>query len=367
MLVAMQIGLVRRGFSATGGAENYLRRFAAALAAAGHQPVLITDRPWPPEFVGSYPGHILPAPSPLGFARRVERARADWGLDLLFSLERLLACDCYRAGDGVHRAWLGYRAAGGSTLAAWWRALRPAHRQLLALERQVFAPAHTRAVIVNSQLVAGEITGHFGYPADRIHLVRNGVPAAPDEPAVARLRASCRARLEIDPHRLVVLLAGSGWARKGLRHALRAIADSRVAAPLLLVAGRGNPPAAYRRSPRLRFLGPVKDMAALYAAADLFLLPTLYDPFSNASLEALSFGLPLITTRRNGAAELVAPGVHGEVIERPDDHQALARAIEAWAPPDRRHAARATIRAMAAPFTPAANVAGTLAILNSLA
>ena len=89
-------------------------------------------------------------------------------------------------------------------------------------------------------------------------------------------------------------------------------------------AGRGNPRPYLKRMPpgaagRVRFLGPVSDMAACYAAADVFVAPTLYDPFSNACLEALAAGLPVLTTPANGFSEILTPGRDGEVIASPAD------------------------------------------------
>ncbi len=126
----------------------------------------------------------------------------------------------------------------------------------------------------------------------------------------------------------MVLFAGSGWERKGLRFAIEGVNRTQEAA--LLVAGAGK-----RRglpaSPRTRFLGPVREMRELMASADLFLLPTIYDPFSNASLEAMAAGLPVITTGANGFAEIMRPGEDGEVLATPADIDGIAAAIAKWA------------------------------------
>ena len=107
-------------------------------------------------------------------------------------------------------------------------------------------------------------------------------------------------------------------------------------------------------------------MRALLAAADVFILPTLYDPFSNACLEALAAGLPVVTTADNGFAEILTPGADGEVVPHAADVDALAAALRAWADPTRRAAARETIRAKAARFTIEENLARTLAVLESV-
>lgn len=153
--------------------------------------------------------------------------------------------------------------------------------------------------------------------------------------------------------------------RKGLGTAIRAVNEAALWKPTLLVSGRGNPRAC-PRSTRTRFLGADQDVRALYAAADVFVLPTLYDPFSNACLEAMSFGLPVITTRDNGFSEILAPGEEGEILEDPADPRALALAIERWAPPDKRAAARERIAQKAAHYSIDANLRTTLEVIGSV-
>ena len=68
-------------------------------------------------------------------------------------------------------------------------------------------------------------------------------------------------------------------------------------------------------------------MAPLYAAADVLAHPTWYDPCSRVVLEALCHGLPVVTTRFNGAAEVVGDGRNGVVIDSPRDVSALAAAM----------------------------------------
>jgi UDP-glucose:(heptosyl)LPS alpha-1,3-glucosyltransferase len=105
-------------------------------------------------------------------------------------------------------------------------------------------------------------------------------------------------------------------------------------------------------------------MARYLAAADAFMLPTLYEPFSNACLEALAAGLPVITTRYNGFAEIIEPGVDGEVIDNPRDVTAFVRAIEAWRDPARRTTARPRLAELGARYNIEANVRQTLGIIT---
>jgi UDP-glucose:(heptosyl)LPS alpha-1,3-glucosyltransferase len=77
------------------------------------------------------------------------------------------------------------------------------------------------------------------------------------------------------------------------------------------------------------FWGPERKIEELYSISDLFVLPTIYDPFSNATLEAMASGLAVITTAFNGASEIIEEDVHGYVIDDPKGHDALALKIQA--------------------------------------
>jgi UDP-glucose:(heptosyl)LPS alpha-1,3-glucosyltransferase len=355
----MQIALVRRGYARTGGAEIYLRRFAEAAVAAGHECVLFSEQ-WPRV---AWPfAHVqVRSASPQQFADALAATRAGEKCDFLFSFERIHTCDAYRAGDGVHAAWLERRARFEPPWKPWLRRFSAKHREILALEKGLFSPDGARLVIANSRLVQAEIVQHFGYPAERIHVVHNGVPPF-DPPAGAR--AEIRRELGLGEDAFVVLFTGSGWERKGLRFAIQAMNAARLGHATLLVAGRGHRH-GLPRSGRVRFLGPVKDVPRYLAAADAFILPTLYEPFSNACLEALAAGLPVITTAHNGFAEVIEAGVEGEVIAQPDDIPALAAVLEKWSDPARREAVRPRLLALGARHSITENVRQTLAIIES--
>ncbi len=163
---------------------------------------------------------------------------------------------------------------------------------------------------------------------------------------------------------IALLFAGSGWERKGLKYVIQAISRISNRNVRLLVAGTGKKPIFCPDN--VKFLGPVAEMESLYVASDLLVLPTVYDPFSNACLEALSYGTPVITTVTNGFAEIIEPNVHGEVIGRADDVEALQEAIEKWIDPDRRESAREECAERARDFGMEKNVEQTLKVLGDL-
>jgi UDP-glucose:(heptosyl)LPS alpha-1,3-glucosyltransferase len=351
----MKIGFVRRGHSSTGGAEAYLIRLASSLRGVGQETTLITTSDWPAE---RWPfGEILrlPGKSPQEFVAAFHSTRT--GCDIHFSLERVPGCDVYRAGDGVHAAWLARR----DVFEPFWkkatRWLNRKHAAILKLESRVFDPANTRLVIANSRMIRDEILSRFSFPPDRVRVVYNGIHPITDLP----LRDEARRRFGIDPDTFCALFLGTGWERKGLSTAIQAMGMLDDAT--LLVAGRG--PADLYPSSKARFLGPVSDIAALFAAADVLTLPTWYDPFSNACLEALAAGLPVITTHANGFSEILTPDIHGSIVP-PGDPLALAEALEYWRDAARRAEARPECLKMAGAFSMERNAQETLEILVEL-
>ncbi|TAK42238.1 MAG: glycosyltransferase family 1 protein [Betaproteobacteria bacterium] len=340
----MRIALVRQRYNPYGGAERFVERALAALERAGAEVTLITRR-W-----NAAPGRRVLIVDPpylgslwrdAGFARA---ARAAWQrerFDLVQSHERIPGCAVYRAGDGVHRQWLEYRVAAASPLERLAIGANPYHRYVCEAERRLFAHPSLRAVICNSHLVRADIQRHFGLPQEKLPVIYNGVDLEHFRPAAATGERGGGARF---------LFVGSGFARKGLDTALHALAL--VPQAQLVVAGRDREAPRFaalaRRlgvAGRVQLLGGVEDVRPLYAAADCFILPTLYDPFPNAALEALAMGVPIIVSRRCGAAELLREGENGWLCE-PADAPGLAalmrRAAERAHDRDLKTAARAS-------------------------
>jgi len=368
----LRVAFVRRGYSPTGGAEAYLKRLACGVIEAEHEVQLIATNEWPED---QWPfGTItrLRAESVIGFADELEQIRPQLDCDALLSLERVWSCDVYRAGDGVHRAWLQRRRKFELPLKQFARALNRKHRDLLHLEESLFAGRKAGRVIVASQMVKKEIVDLYGYPADRIGIVHNGVPLGKFR-FDSELREKSRENLKLKPDQIVLLFAGSGWERKGLLFAIQAMALCKNRKMRLLVAGRGN--AALYKTKRLRFwhedpvrfLGEVADIVRVYAAADIFILPTIYDPFSNACLEALACGLPVITTGSNGFSEIIEDSVHGSIVGQPGNLIGLRDAIRFWSDPSRRAAARSANIERASQLDISRNVEQTLEILTRVA
>lgn len=325
----MKLALIRRRFTSTGGAELYVQRLLGGLVQRGHEVHLLTEE-WDQAPLGVNVS-LLPikasrAARPLAFADRLQAFLEERSYDCVFSLERTLRQDVYRAGDGVHRAWLDRRRA----FAPWWR--RPFlgrgvfHRNMVRLEAATFNPANTRRVIVNSEMVRREIRERFDFPAERIHLVRNGVETKRFQ---SGNRTGTRERLGVREDDFLLLFVGSGWERKGLKYlieAMRQLAGQRIR---LLVVGKGSPPG--QPPSNVIFAGSLAAVEDAYAAADLFVFLPIYEPSANVCFEALAAGLPVVTSSQNGAGEILVENLTGSVVQRPDDVGAVLKAIRFWA------------------------------------
>ena len=371
-LLAPRVALVRSRYDPAGGAERFLRAAMDALRAEGASLTIVT-REWPRHDGSAVivnPFHVGRLWRDWSFARAACRTLAARHFDLVQSHERIPCCDIYRAGDGVHAQWLEERARVQSLLAAWATRNNPHHRYVLAAERALFASPRLRAVICNSEMVRREVFDRFRTPPERLVLIRNAVDATTFHPGLRdESRDGVRQQLGLPRDALVVTHVGSGFERKGVATLLDAIARTRAACAI--VVGRDKDARRYvARAARLgiadrvRFVGAVSDVRPYYAAADAFMLASLYDPQPNAALEAMACGLPVLTTPKCGAAELLVEGESGHIRDALDA-AGFAAALESLDAPRARAMGEAA-RAAVAPYTPAAMAREYLALYERL-
>jgi UDP-glucose:(heptosyl)LPS alpha-1,3-glucosyltransferase len=187
-------------------------------------------------------------------------------------------------------------------------------------------------------MVKEQIRRYYGTPESKIAVAYNGVDLNKYSPGNrSAWRAGTRHNLGIGKRDKLLLFVGSGFRRKGLEtliqslpEAIKALQGERL---VTLVIGKGDNSDYLQMAKRLGvedhilFLGPQSGIERFYSSADAFVLPTLYDPFSNACLEAMASGLPVITTGNNGAAEIIEEGKEGFVMASINDPSELAGKI----------------------------------------
>jgi UDP-glucose:(heptosyl)LPS alpha-1,3-glucosyltransferase len=370
----MRIALIRSRYNPYGGAERFVARAISALQKKGAAVTLIA-REWRDDsasqdgvtFRRCNPFYLGKVWREHSFAQGVRRILEQEKFDLVQSHERIAGCDIYRAGDGVHAEWLRQRARVQNAAERMAVALSPYHRYVLAAERRMFEHPRLRAVICNSAMVRDEIRARFNIEADKLHVIYNGVDTGWFHPCLAAThRTAVRDQLHIPHEAPLFLFVGSGFERKGVAVLIEALL--KIQGAYALVVGADKQLARYRAiaSPRVLFLGGQSDVRPYYGAADAFVLPTLYDPQPNAALEALACGLPLVTSSKCGAAELVKEGVSGFVRDALDV-AGFAEAMRSSIDPSRNPALRLAAREVAEPLTLDAMASRLLALYGSLA
>jgi len=191
------------------------------------------------------------------------------------------------------------------------------------------------AIVANSRASLVELEGREGCDPARLGLIYNGVVAAATRPA--RARAEVRRALGLPDAAFVAITVANLNAYKGHADLLAALGlvQSRLPAPwcLLAVGGDFGIQAALEAQARalgiganVRFLGARADVADLLGAADLGLLCSHQEGFSNAVIEKMAAGLAVIVTDVGGNPEAVRQGIDGLVIP-PRDPRKLADAI----------------------------------------
>jgi UDP-glucose:(heptosyl)LPS alpha-1,3-glucosyltransferase len=171
----------------------------------------------------------------------------------------------------------------------------------------------------------------YGVPGHLLHVVPHGYDSATFSPARrAARRESARAELGVAADDVVVLMVANEWHRKGLGVLLEAVAAAGDPRLRIDLVGAKAPddyrPLAHRLglTDRLHWHGPTPDVARFHAAADVFALPTTYEPFGLVIIEAMGSGLPVITPRLAGAAEAITDGVDGLLLDDPRDTAQLS-------------------------------------------
>ena len=219
-------------------------------------------------------------------------------------------------------------------LAAWPQLIhrRLYYRLIEALEGRIY-PRRDLALAVVSHKVAADL-GHYYGRTSGISVIYNGLDPERFSPQRrASLRAAARSAVGLGERDFALLLIGNDWKNKGLLCLLQAAGQAADPRLKILVAGRDNPapfaPVIERQglAGRVSFLPPRPDVEFFYAAADAYVGPSLEDAFAQPPAESMACGLPVITSRNNGGAEIITHGQNGFILEDPADFASLAKWI----------------------------------------
>jgi len=369
----MKIALVNKKFSLThGGLERFSVNLAAALSREGHSVCAVgleaEDLPQIVDFVRVQPKKHLSFLQVIAAARAFQAALVDQRCDIVYALTRILQADMVRLGDGVHRHWMRIRYP--MAVERWLNYLvNPAHLANLFLETRLYRGGHFRRIVTNSRLCKEQVQCYYGVAPALVEVIYNGVDHRVFSPkAVQPFRTEVRRKFGLSDGEILLLHVSNNWKRKGLEVILQAVASlcAKGHHVHVLVVGRGPEKQFVQKAQalgigsQLHIAGPTREVQRYYGAADLFVLPTMYDPFSNVCLEAMACGLPVITTAENGAAELVREGKNGYVQKNPQNAEELADLLLPCIDRGHREAMGRVALQTALPFTPERNMKQTL-------
>lgn len=343
----MDIGLCYESVvPARGGAETYVADLARRLARDGHRVHLYAGRWDATALPAATHFHRLEVPAgprflrPWRFGSACEQALATAHHDVTIGFDKTWGQDVLYPQGGLHAASAAHNLRKFAHGYERWAAaagkwLSPAAWSFARLERRQYLGPRRPLVVVNSRMVRGHFEQYLGVAPESVRVVPSAIDpgrfAADDRP---KRRHDERTRWGVDPNVPVGLFVGTNYRLKGLAPLLRAAAlVPRGQSFRLAVAGSPRE-GRYRRlarslgiADRVVFLGHRADPKDLYFAADFLVHPTFYDPCSLVVLEALACGLPVVTTRYNGAAELFRQPDEGLVVDDPHDAPALAAAV----------------------------------------
>ena len=324
----LRIALLKNSFHGAGGLEKYCARLCRALQQRGHSVTILSTAAHKDLPVVQVCRRLSPsALNLIWFDLHCRRYLQSHPQDVIFGFDRhFLPLTHYRAGNGCHAAYLARRAK-KNLLKRLSFALNPLHRLTLLSERRTFEDHPPLALVCNSFLVRNEIFSFYPKaPRDRIAVVHNGVEWYEYEEEFQKKISSL-------PNAIPQLLfIGHEWERKGLDRLLRWLAPLTSTPFHLTAVGRERRPDFFLSlvrdlglCDRVTLIPSAKDPRPFYRMADIVVIPSVYDPFANVTLEALAMGIFVVTTRANGGAEAI--GSNGIVLDEEASDAAGTEAI----------------------------------------
>lgn len=335
-----------------GGAETYVADLARRLVARGHQVGLLAES-WDAD---ALPEEVQCRAVPTSgatraariwsFARNVEKIQERRDFDVSVGFINTWGQDILIPQGGVKPASID--ANSRRFPPGWRRTLYRLGKHMnprsVGLYRKIEANQYdlsrpTRFVAV-SEMVRGHLQYYKQVPNDRISVIYNAIDSGrleTDDPG--KIREDFRTRHGFGPSDVVALFVGHNFRLKGLPALLKALRfrmdRSPSARPVHVAVCGGGKLAPMRRlagqaglNGSVHLIGFEPDIRSGYLGSDFFVLPTYYDPCSLVVFEALASGLPVITTRQNGAGEVIRDGREGFIIDHPDASGPLADAID---------------------------------------
>jgi len=341
--------------NARGGAEQYVHDLSGRLTGGGHE-VHIFTMSCREKSRGNLRIHILrchPLPrflKTLLFAFRCREAVQRGGFDIVHSFGRTWGMDVFQPLGGAQLAGLignirsiNRRFSRAVKITTYFLSLR--RMAYFYIEKVQMKEA--KIVIAISAMVKEDLIKYCRLSEGKVRIVRNGVDLIRFHPDNRQnFRKEARRRLGLGEEEIMVIFVAHNFRLKGLQTLIRALAELEKdrSGPSFKVgvlgAGKVRRFADLARNlgvgEKLIFLGYEDDTPRYYAAADISVHPSYYDPSALVVLEAMASGLPVITTAYCGTSEIIREGEEGYVVPNPSDIPLLADRIRRLGDPELR-------------------------------
>jgi UDP-glucose:(heptosyl)LPS alpha-1,3-glucosyltransferase len=234
-----------------------------------------------------------------------------------------------RASNGVHAAYLQHRKAIDPLFKRLSHAINPLHRQILSLEKKGFEHPELRKLFTNSEMVRQEILEYYNVDPQKIQVVHNGVEWSEMQ---NDFDATCAER-EKHPSPFHFLFVGHNYQRKGLEPLLAGLSLIKDTDFQLSVVGKEKNLAPFhmlikkfKLERKVSFFGNQSRLTPFFQQADALVIPSWYDPFANVTVEALAMGLFVVSSKSNGAHEILNPTC-GTLVDSLSDPECMAAAL----------------------------------------
>ena len=335
----MKIALIRNRYSpGCGGAEKVAEKFVRNFIDRGHEITVFSEK-FNGEESDKLKWHKVPRGAGLSkttsFHRQVQNVlnhdNCRDEFDIVYTMCRTFPADIFRITEQLHYEWM---PIGYSSLAR----LNPRHFSILSLEKKTIDPDNMRHIVVNSKLLRDQVIKRFDYPEDKVSLISNGIDEKVYFPAKQGEKDEMKRKLHLSD-RFVCIFVAANFKIKGLNEAIRAIAglDEKTRKRVtLLVVGKDKPKHFLELAEKLNltenlvFAGKQSQMRDYFIASDLLLYPSHYETFGNVILEACACGIPVLTTKMVGAAELIKDNKNGFLVKSAKQVDQMTSLLEAY-------------------------------------
>jgi UDP-glucose:(heptosyl)LPS alpha-1,3-glucosyltransferase len=352
-----------------GGCETYICDLARRLAHDGHSVHLFSCHWDASALPASTHFYRLLQPSgprfvrPWKFSADCQAALRVVKPDVSIGFDKTWGQDILYPQGGLHAATVAHNILKHPNpvmrrLARVGKWFEPANWAYTQIERKQYFGSHRPIILVNSEMVRSHFEQYYGVIPGTVRVLRSAIDPmrflAEDRP---KRRAEERDRWGVTPETNVGLFIATNYRLKGLAPLLKSLPGVPRESNFRLVVIGDSHFSQYEQlakslgvADRVSFLGFRNDPKDAYFGADFLVHPTFYDPCSLVVLESLACGLPVVTSRYNGASELLNAS-NSVVVNDPHDENELARAITRFTAASVRAAATTAAREAANSWT----------------